>query len=342
MSKTTAEDEPIQSSPEERAALSAIARELEAFPGIALLVDGGGAQLALPAALRTALLRAAVALADGNDVVVLPVEGEMTTQEAADFLGVSRPHLVDLTDRGEIAHRLVGTHRRLRIRDVLAYRHSRDVARRADLAALLGGANIGAGPILPLQSRAIAIPFPVEDDVWTAAMEDPRYVLVRGEIDRPAMCRIENGRARFVARTAIGDEECVHDLDDNADLENAAWRALADALTHSAWGQAGDLTLEGAVDRSASCFIVHDLLACDGRSIGNLPYGERRRMLEARISGFGPFPAPAWQTSTIVPRDRYAEVLRGTPTLSIGLRRLDAAWRSASPAGWAWIRRARW
>ncbi|MGI8938049.1 MAG: excisionase family DNA-binding protein [Iamia sp.] len=74
----------------------------------------------------------------GEPVRVISDDEEITTQQAADLLNVSRPYVVGLADRGEIPSRKVGTRRRLKLADVLLYRevdHARRVKAVADLAA---------------------------------------------------------------------------------------------------------------------------------------------------------------------------------------------------------------
>ena len=72
----------------------------------------------------------------GNAVKIIPVQAEITTQEAADLLNISRPTLIEMLDSGTLAFRKVGTHRRIRMTSLLEYKRRLDAERNAALAEL--------------------------------------------------------------------------------------------------------------------------------------------------------------------------------------------------------------
>ena len=81
-------------------------------------------------------------LALGNTVKVVPVHAELTTQEAADMLNVSRPHLVKLLDEGQIPHTKTGSHRRIKFTDVMAFKAERDRVSQAAMEELAAQAQV--------------------------------------------------------------------------------------------------------------------------------------------------------------------------------------------------------
>ena len=102
----------------------------------------GKEEVVLPEQAARALREVLVHLSEGSRVVVVPSPTELSTQQAADILNVSRPYLVGLLDQGQIPFRKVGAHRRIRMVDLLAYKERDDAQRRhvADLLAAEGQA----------------------------------------------------------------------------------------------------------------------------------------------------------------------------------------------------------
>lgn len=92
--------------------------------------------LRIPAPAVKMLVRILDEMARGNAVTLIPVHAELTTQEAADMLNISRPSLIQLLDEGKIEYRKIGTHRRVRFEALVTYKRKADAERRAALAEL--------------------------------------------------------------------------------------------------------------------------------------------------------------------------------------------------------------
>lgn len=95
-----------------------------------------GGDIVVPRSALTALTQILATFARGEGVTVLPAQAELTTQQAADAMKVSRPYLIGLLESGKIAYRTVGTHRRVQAASLVAYMREDEAMRRAAADAL--------------------------------------------------------------------------------------------------------------------------------------------------------------------------------------------------------------
>ena len=132
-------DNVVAPDPAEHAAMQALHEQVDdmfltGYRPVLLAPDGR--HLELPESAFRALMFIVRGMAAGQTMTLLPTGTRLSTQQAAELLHVSRPHLVKLLDEGEIPHEKVGTHRRVCIEDVLAYRAERGGRRREQLSEL--------------------------------------------------------------------------------------------------------------------------------------------------------------------------------------------------------------
>lgn len=116
-----------------------LTRHPEGPQQVRLLLAEDGTELVMPRPVLELLARALTHMAAGHSVSVVPAHTELTTQQAADLLNVSRPFLIGLLDAGKIDYRKVGKHRRVRAASLLRYMRTDDQRRRAaadELAAM--------------------------------------------------------------------------------------------------------------------------------------------------------------------------------------------------------------
>lgn len=141
-------ERPILPSPDDAELAAQASRQLlrTRHDGAELRVQVGDETLRLPKAAGDLLYRLLAEMAQGNAVTVIPVHAELTTQEAADFLNVSRPYLIRLLEEGKVPFSMVGTHRRVKFSDLAAFRKKSEDERRKVMEELAAQAQeLGMG-----------------------------------------------------------------------------------------------------------------------------------------------------------------------------------------------------
>lgn len=130
----------LSASPEEQPELAKVVDLLAhldpAGERMTRLVGPNGESIGLPASAFEALKAVVTGMAQGMAMTLIPSGRELTTQEAADLLRISRPSVIKLLEEGTIPFHKVGTHRRVNVEDVLEYRAARNEQRRAALREL--------------------------------------------------------------------------------------------------------------------------------------------------------------------------------------------------------------
>ncbi len=109
-----------------------------AAPHIRIIEQDGTEQtVVLPDAAYRLLVDVLTQMSQGNAVTLIPIHAELTTQEAADLLNVSRPYLIKQIEAGDIPHYKIGRHRRIRFDDLMAYKDRMASARSQALDELV-------------------------------------------------------------------------------------------------------------------------------------------------------------------------------------------------------------
>ena len=89
---------------------------------VAAAGTGNGQTIRLPASVFLLLMKILTEMSQGNAVTLMPIHAQLTTQQAAELLGVSRPFLVKELEKKQIPFQMVGTHRRIAYKDLMDYK----------------------------------------------------------------------------------------------------------------------------------------------------------------------------------------------------------------------------
>jgi excisionase family DNA binding protein len=116
---------PTEKEAEQATESSRILAKVRPEDGLRVRIETGE-EFVLPKAAVQLLSRLLTEMSQGNAVTLIPLHAELTTQEAADFLNVSRPYLIALLEERQIPYRKVGTHRRIKFGELQAFKKRND------------------------------------------------------------------------------------------------------------------------------------------------------------------------------------------------------------------------
>ncbi|WP_293332289.1 helix-turn-helix domain-containing protein [Microcoleus sp. CAWBG58] len=136
MLKQKTSPEPVLLPEKEQESIAQLAQILSRESAQPKLVTSNGEEIILPESVCNILRQAVQAMASDRAVSIVRHNRELTTQQAADILNVSRPFLVKLLDEEAIPDIKVGSHRRIRFKDLIIYQEQRKVMRRQGLKEL--------------------------------------------------------------------------------------------------------------------------------------------------------------------------------------------------------------
>jgi excisionase family DNA binding protein len=113
-----------------------LAREFGDTSRVTIQKAGSTESIEVPKPVFNVLMKVLAIMSEGNAFSLIPVDKELTTQQAADILNVSRPYLSKILDLGDIPHRKVGRNRRIKYSDVVEYKAKQEETGKAALQAL--------------------------------------------------------------------------------------------------------------------------------------------------------------------------------------------------------------
>ena len=107
------------------------------LPGISnISIYSNGKEMQIPYLISVVLCEVIKTLNYGNSITLIPMDKELTTQQAADLLNVSRPYLIKLLENNEINYRKTGSHRKILMQDLMEYREKRNDNRKTKIEKL--------------------------------------------------------------------------------------------------------------------------------------------------------------------------------------------------------------